>query len=176
MKIVDIVAFVCIRLLFVCINIFIDISVFLLNCVYICISRCLFSYFKSRLELACTISNCQSNVMFTYVKNYGFIIIIVIIIIIIIITLIIIIIIIIIIVIIIIIIINDNNNTELSGNHKMVVTIMKTTSRKLKPKIINYGKYKHCFNDTFRDALSEGLCKVQINNDGDGFNIFLGIC
>ena len=58
----------------------------------------------------------------------------------------------------------------------MVVTIMKTTSRKLKPKIINYGKYKHCFNDTFRDALSEGLCKVQINNDGDGFNIFLGIC
>ena len=30
---------------------------------------------------------------------------------------------------------------------------MKTTFRKLKPKIINYRKYEHFSNDTFRDTL-----------------------
>ena len=44
-------------------------------------------------------------------------------------------------------------DTELSDFHKMVVTFMKTTFRKLKPKIINFRKYKNFSNDIFRDTL-----------------------
>ena len=66
--------------------------------------------------------------------------------------------------------------TGLSDFHKMVVTIMKTSFRKLKPKIINYRKYKNFSNDIFRDSLLEELSQVRINNDDDGFNNFLRIC
>ena len=66
--------------------------------------------------------------------------------------------------------------TGLSDFHKMVVTIMKTTFRKFKPKIINYRKYKNFSNDIFRDSLLEELSQVRINNDDDGFNNFLRIC
>ena len=41
--------------------------------------------------------------------------------------------------------------------HKMVVAMMKTSFRKLKPKIINYRRYKHFSNDIFRDSLLEEL-------------------
>ena len=58
----------------------------------------------------------------------------------------------------------------------MVVTIMKTSFRKLKPKIINYRKYKNFSNYIFRDSLLEELSQVRINNDDDGFNNFLRIC
>ena len=44
-------------------------------------------------------------------------------------------------------------DTELSDFHKMVVTFMKTTFRKLEPKIINFRKYKNFSNDIFRDTL-----------------------
>ena len=37
--------------------------------------------------------------------------------------------------------------TGLSDFHKMVVSIIKTSFRKLKPKIINYRKYKNFSND-----------------------------
>ena len=47
--------------------------------------------------------------------------------------------------------------TGLSDFHKMVVTIMKTSFRKLKPKIIKQSKYKHFLNDIFRDSLLEEL-------------------
>ena len=57
----------------------------------------------------------------------------------------------------------------------MVVTIMKTSFRKLKPKIINYRKYKKFLNDIFRDTLLEELSQVRINNDDDAFNKFLRI-
>ena len=57
----------------------------------------------------------------------------------------------------------------------MVVTIMKTTFRKLKPKIINYRKFKNFSSDIFRDTLLEELSQVRINNDDDGFNNFLRI-
>ena len=58
--------------------------------------------------------------------------------------------------------------TGLSDFHRMVVTIMKTAFRKLKPKIINYRKYKNFSNDIFRDTLLEVLSQVRINNDDDG--------
>ena len=57
----------------------------------------------------------------------------------------------------------------------MVVTIMKTSFRKLKPKIINYRKYKKFLNDIFRDTLLEELSQVRINSDDDAFNKFLRI-
>ena len=66
--------------------------------------------------------------------------------------------------------------TGLSDFHKMVVNIMKTSFRKLKPKIINYRKYKNFSNDIFRDNLLEELSQVRINNDDEGFNNFLRIC
>ena len=47
---------------------------------------------------------------------------------------------------------------------------------KLKPKIINYRKYKNFSNDIFRDCLLEEISQVRINNDDDGFNNFLRIC
>ena len=53
---------------------------------------------------------------------------------------------------------------------------MKTSFRKLKPKIINYRKYKNFSNDIFRDSLLEELSQVRINNDDEGFNNFLRIC
>ena len=68
------------------------------------------------------------------------------------------------------------NETGLSGFHKTVVTIMNTSFRKLKQKIINYRRYKNFSNDIFRDSLLEELLKVRINNDDDGFNNFLMIC
>ena len=52
--------------------------------------------------------------------------------------------------------------TGLSNFHKMVVTIMKTTFRKLKPKIINYKKYKNVSNDIFRDTLLKSYCKIEL--------------
>ena len=60
--------------------------------------------------------------------------------------------------------------TVLSDFHKMVFTIMKTSFRKLKLKIINYRKYKDFSNDIFRGILSEELSQVRINNDDEGFN------
>ena len=48
---------------------------------------------------------------------------------------------------------NDMILTNRPEFHKMVVTIMKTTFGKFKPKIINYRKYKNFSNDIFRDTL-----------------------
>ena len=47
--------------------------------------------------------------------------------------------------------------TGLSDFHKLVVTVMKTTYKKLQPKIIAYRSYKYFNNDRFREAL------LQIN-------------
>ena len=47
--------------------------------------------------------------------------------------------------------------TGLSDFHKRVVTIMKTSFRELKPKIISYRKCKTFSNDIFRDSLLEEL-------------------
>ena len=54
--------------------------------------------------------------------------------------------------------------------------MMKTIFLKLKPKIINYIKYKNFSNDILRDTLLEELSQVRTNNDDDGFNNFLRIC
>ena len=66
--------------------------------------------------------------------------------------------------------------TELSDFHEMAVTIVKTTFRKLKPKIICYRKYKHFSNYIFRDSFLEELSQVRISNNADGFNNCLKNC
>ena len=43
--------------------------------------------------------------------------------------------------------------TDWPGFHKLVVTVMKTTYKKLQPKIITYCSYKYFNNDSFRAAL-----------------------
>ena len=64
--------------------------------------------------------------------------------------------------------------TGLSDFHKMVVTAMKTTFRKVKAKITCfYRKYKKFCNFTFRDTILEELSQVQISNNDDWFNHFL---
>ena len=71
---------------------------------------------------------------------------------------------------------NTNDiETGLSGFHKMVITIIKTTFCKFKPKIRNYRKYKNFQNNIFRDSILEELLQVQINNNVDGFNNVLRI-
>ena len=50
--------------------------------------------------------------------------------------------------------------TGLSEFYKMMGTIMKTTFRKLKPKIIFYRIYKQFSNNTFRDTCLEKLSHV----------------
>ena len=62
--------------------------------------------------------------------------------------------------------------TELSDFHEMVATTVKTTFRKLKPKIICYRKYKHFSNNTFRETLLEELSQVWISNNDDEYNNF----
>ena len=66
--------------------------------------------------------------------------------------------------------------TGLSDSNKILVLIMKTTFRKLKPKIINDRKYINFSNDIFRNTLLEELSQVRINDDDDGFNNFLRVC
>ena len=43
--------------------------------------------------------------------------------------------------------------TGLSDFHKMVTTVMKTTFRKMEPKVIKYRDCKFFCNDTFRESL-----------------------
>ena len=66
--------------------------------------------------------------------------------------------------------------TGLSDIHKMMVTIMKTSFCKLKPKTTNYRKYKYFSSYIFRDSVLEELSQVRINNDDEGFNNFLRTC
>ena len=57
-----------------------------------------------------------------------------------------------------------------------MVTIMKTSFCKLKPKTTNYRKYKNFSSYIFRDSVLEELSQVRINNDDEGFNNFLRTC
>ena len=45
--------------------------------------------------------------------------------------------------------------TGLSDFHKMVVTVMKISYGKSRPKIIHYRNYKNFSNDIFRDSLQK---------------------
>ena len=47
--------------------------------------------------------------------------------------------------------------TGLSGSHKMIVTVTKTSYRKIEPRIINYRDYKSSTNEGFRELLLGNL-------------------
>ena len=47
--------------------------------------------------------------------------------------------------------------TGLSDFHKMIVTVMKISYRKIEPRVINYRYYTSCTNERFREFLSENL-------------------
>ena len=60
--------------------------------------------------------------------------------------------------------------TELSDLHKMVLLIIKTNFRKLKPKIVSYRKYRFFSNECFREDLIKVLSNNEVSNDNDDFN------
>ena len=47
--------------------------------------------------------------------------------------------------------------TGLSDFHKMIVTVIKTTYRKIEPRVINYRNYKSFSYEGFRESLLENL-------------------
>ena len=47
--------------------------------------------------------------------------------------------------------------TGLSDFHKMVVTVMKTTYRKLEPRIIYYRDFKYFCNNSFKESLQKAI-------------------
>ena len=59
--------------------------------------------------------------------------------------------------------------TELSDLHKMVLLIIKTNFRKLKPKIVSYRKYRFFLNECFREDLIKVLSNNKASNDNDDF-------
>ena len=64
--------------------------------------------------------------------------------------------------------------TGLSDFHKLVVTVMKTTFKKSKPKIITYRSCKYFSNDRFREALKQIECNE--NNCDSRFGNFISSC
>ena len=47
--------------------------------------------------------------------------------------------------------------TGLSDFHKMVVTVMKTTYRKLEPRIVYYRDFKYFCNNSFKESLQKAI-------------------
>ena len=64
--------------------------------------------------------------------------------------------------------------TGLSDFHKLVVTVLKTTYKKSKPKIITYRNYKSFNNDGFRNALQQIECNAD--NCDKNFDKFISSC
>ena len=64
----------------------------------------------------------------------------------------------------------------LSDFHKIIVSVMKTTFQKLKPRIVQYRHYTQFSNDNFRKKLLENLSLENINTNSNGFEKFLQIC
>ena len=67
--------------------------------------------------------------------------------------------------------------TGLSDFHRMPVTVMKTTFKKFRPRIIHYRDYKSFQNDRYRDELTPKLSNiVSEKNNNIRLNEFLSIC
>ena len=58
----------------------------------------------------------------------------------------------------------------------MVVTVMKTSFERLKPRVINYRDYKSFENKLFREDLLYELSKTALEENADGFQEFREIC
>ena len=66
--------------------------------------------------------------------------------------------------------------TGLSDFYKMIVSVMKTTFQKLKPRIVQYREYTQFSNNNFRKKLLEKLCLENICTNSNGLAKFLQIC
>ena len=66
--------------------------------------------------------------------------------------------------------------TGLSDFHKMVVTVMKTSFERLKPRAINYRDYKSFKNKLSREELLFELSNSTLEENADGFKEFSKIC
>ena len=65
--------------------------------------------------------------------------------------------------------------TGLPDFHRMTVTVMKTTFKKLEPRIIHYSDYKNLQNDQYRDELIPKLSNIVSENSNIRLNEFLSI-
>ena len=66
--------------------------------------------------------------------------------------------------------------TGLSDFHKMIVTVMKTSYRKIEPRVINYRDYKSFSNEGFRESLLENLKGKLSGNSDQSFSNFINTC
>ena len=68
--------------------------------------------------------------------------------------------------------------TGLPDFHKMIVTVMKTSYRKIEPRVINYRDYKSFSNEGFRESLLENLKGKLSGNSDQGFSnlVFSNFC
>ena len=66
--------------------------------------------------------------------------------------------------------------TDLSDFHKMIVSVMKATFQKLKPRTVQYRDYAEFSNDNFRKKLLENLSLENINTNSNGLGKFLQNC
>ena len=58
----------------------------------------------------------------------------------------------------------------------MIVTVMKTSCRKIEPSIINYWDYKSFSNKGFTESLLENLKEKLARNSKQSFSNFINIC
>ena len=67
--------------------------------------------------------------------------------------------------------------TGLSDFHKMIVTIMKTSNRKIEPRVINYREYKSfSTSEGFRNSLLENVKGKLSGNSDKSFSNFINTC
>ena len=66
--------------------------------------------------------------------------------------------------------------TGLSDFHKMFVTIMKTSYRKIEPRVRNYQDYKSFSNEGFRESLLENFKGKLSGNPDQSFCNFVNTC
>ena len=66
--------------------------------------------------------------------------------------------------------------TGLSDFHRILVTVMKTSFERLKPKVINYRDYKSFENKLFREELLLEWSNSTLEENADGLEQFIEIC
>ena len=64
----------------------------------------------------------------------------------------------------------------LSDFHKMIVTVMKTSYRKIEPRVRNYRDYKSFSYEGFRESLFEILKEKLLENFDKSFSNFINSC
>ena len=64
----------------------------------------------------------------------------------------------------------------LSDFHKMIGTVMKTSYRKIEPRVINYRDYNSFSNEGFRESLLENLKGKLSGNSDQSFSNFINTC